>query len=155
MKAARFFALVALVLVAVPAAFAADFGLRAGRMNDSDADFVGAELVIDAGFLNLNPNVEYLLEDDVTSGSLNLDFTFDAGTFGRVTPYIGAGVGLGYFAANGGSAETDLLGNAIGGVQLNLTAMKPYAQVKYVRLLDDEETGGDDDELALIVGLRF
>lgn len=155
MKAARFAALAALVLLLVPSAFAADFGLRAGRMNDSDVDFVGAEVLIDVGFLNLNPNVEYMLEDDVTSGSLNLDFTFDVATFARVTPFIGAGVGLAYVDDNIGGDQTDLLGNLIGGVQLNLSAVKPYAQVKYIALLDDENGNADDDELALIIGVRF
>jgi hypothetical protein len=156
MKSVRFLSLLALVLIVVPSALAADFGVRAGRMNESDSNFVGAEVLVDLGFLNLNPNVEYLLEDDVTAGSLNLDFTFDVATFARVTPYVGAGLGLSYTDVDGaGGEETDLLGNLIGGVQFNLSAVKPYAQVKYFRLLDDNGGGGDDDEIALTVGVRF
>jgi opacity protein-like surface antigen len=155
MKSLRIFTLFAVVLVLAPAVFAAEFGVRAGRYNEAETEFVGAELLFDIGALNVNPNIEYLLEDDVTAGTANLDLTYDILSTARVTPYVGAGVGLAYAEAGDAGAETDIVGNLIGGVSFNLDFLKPYAQIKYFRLFDNENGGGDDDELALTIGLRF
>ena len=154
MKSFRILSLVALVLVMAPAVFAADFGIRAGRYDEMDEELVGAEMVFDIGSLNINPNIEYSLADDITAGSVNLDVTFNLGQFSRVSPYVGAGVGLWYVDDDFGNNTTDVLGNLIGGVQLDLDFLKPYAQVKYFRRLEDDE-GGDNDELAFTIGLRF
>ncbi|HEV7238142.1 MAG TPA: hypothetical protein VGQ36_02800 [Thermoanaerobaculia bacterium] len=153
MKSFRLLALLALILVLTPAVFAADFGIRAGRYDDIGEEFVGAEMLFDIGAINVNPNIEYSLADNITAGSANLDVTFDIGNFSRVTPYVGAGVGLWYIDADGGNNTTDLLGNLIGGVQLDLDFLKPYAQVKYFRFIEDDDGAGDD--LAFTVGLRF
>ena len=154
MKSLRFLTLLAILTLLAPAVFAADFGIRAGRYDDLEEEFVGAELVFDIGSLNINPNIEYSLAEDITAGSANLDVTFDLGNFSRVTPYVGAGVGIWYVDTDGGANNTDLLGNLIGGAQFDLDFLKPYAQVKYFRSIDDEEDGGGDD-LAFTVGLRF
>ena len=154
MKSFRILSLLALVLVLTPAVFAADFGVRAGRYDDIDENFVGAEMVFDVGALNINPNIEYALAEDITAGSANLDLTFDLGTYSRFTPYVGAGVGLWYVDDDFGDNTTDLLGNVIGGLELNLDYLKPYAQVKYFRILDNED-GGEADDLAFTIGLRF
>ena len=154
MRSFRFSALLALLLVLAPAVFAADFGIRAGRYDDAEEEFVGAEMVFDLGALNINPNIEYSLEEDITSGTANLDVTFDLGNFPRVTPYIGAGVGVLYVDDDFGGDTTDAVGNLIGGVALNLDFLKPYAQVKYFRLIEDE--GGEtQDDIAFTIGLRF
>ena len=152
MKSFRLLALLALILTLTPAVFAADFGIRAGRYEDFDEEFVGAEVVFDIGAVKVNPNIEYSLADEITAGSANLDLTVDIGNFSRVTPYVGAGVGLWYVDANGGGNTTDLIGNLIGGVQFELELLKPYAQVKYFRFLEDDNEG---DDIALTVGLRF
>jgi opacity protein-like surface antigen len=154
MKSLRILSLLAVAFVLSPTLFAADFGVRAGRYNDAGTEFVGAELLFDLGALNVNPNIEYLLEDDVTAGTANLDVTFDLAQIATVRPYVGAGVGLAYTEAGDASAETDILGNLIGGVAFDLQFLQPYAQVKYFRSFDDED-GGDNDELALTIGLRF
>ena len=160
MKSFRTLPLLALVLILTPALLAADFGVRAGRYNDpgqGDNNFVGAEALFDLGAINLNPNIEYLLADDVTAGSANLDLTVDIGTFSRVTPYVGAGVGLWYVDVDdlvGDDNTTDLLGNLIGGVQFDLDFLEPYAQVKYFRVLQGDD-GNERDDLAFTVGLRF
>lgn len=153
MKPLRFLSLLAIALVLTPAVLAADFGIRGGRYDDMGEEFVGAEMVFDIGAININPNLEYSLADNITAGSANLDVTFDIGNFARVTPYLGVGVGLWYVDSDFGGNTTDLLGNLIGGVQLNLDFLKPYAQVKYFRLLEDENDGGDD--IAFTIGLRF
>jgi opacity protein-like surface antigen len=154
MKFNRILVLLALALFAAPTLLAADFGLRAGRYNDSDQEFVGAELFFPLGAVNFNPNVEYLLEDDVTAGTANLDLTFDVLSTARVRPYIGAGVGLAYLDDDFGDTQTDILGNLIGGIAFDLQTITPYAQVKYFRVLDDDEEDAEDD-IAFTIGLRF
>ena len=153
MKPLRILSLAALVLVLVPSAFAADFGVRTGRYNDADENFVGAEMLFDIGAVNINPNIEYSLAEEITAGTANLDVTFDVGQFARVRPYLGAGVGLQYVDTDFGDS-TDLLGNLIGGVAFDLDFLRPYAQVKYFRVLEDDD-GGPADDLALTIGLRF
>lgn len=154
MKSLRILSLLALVLVLVPSVLAADFGVRAGRYDDIGENFVGAEMLFDIGAININPNIEYSLAEDITAGSANLDVTFDIGQFNRVKPYLGAGVGLWYVDDDFGNNTTDLLGNLIGGVAFDLDFLKPYAQVKYFRALEEDD-GGSQDDIAFTVGLRF
>jgi opacity protein-like surface antigen len=132
---------------------AADFGVRAGRYHESGDEFVGVEGLFDIGAINVNPNVEYSLADDVTSGSANIDVTVDVARFGASTPFVGAGIGLSYFDDEVFAAKTEVLGNLIAGIAFDLDALQPYAQVKYFRML--EEDAGDADELALTIGIRF
>jgi hypothetical protein len=154
MKQIRILALIAVAFVVTPVLSAADFGVRAGRYNEAETEFVGVELLFDLGAINVNPNIEYLLEDDTNSGTANLDVTFEIANISSMTPYVGAGVGYAYAEVGDASAETDIVGNLIGGIGFNFAFLKPYAQVKYFKILDDDD-GGDDDELALTVGLRF
>lgn len=140
-------------LALAPALFAADFGIRAGQYRDAEEEFIGAEVLIDAGVLNINPNIEYSLAEDITAGTANLDVTIDIGRFSALAPYLGAGVGLLYVDDDFGGEESDIVGNLIGGVGFRLATLTPYAQVKYFRLLEDDE--GDSDEIALTIGLRF
>ena len=152
MKSLRILALLAVVTTTAPCLFGADFGLRAGKFNEADDEFVGAELLFDVGSINVNPNIEYSLADDVTVGSVNLDVTFDVFNVGVAVPYVGAGAGINYYDDDFGN-ETDVVGNLIGGVAFQLDSLTPYAQLKYVKLLDSDE--GSDDDYALMVGLRF
>jgi hypothetical protein len=151
MKSLRFPILVAVFLILAPAAFAAEFGVRAGRLDRADVNFVGAEMLFDLGLFNINPNIEYWDVDNVTEGTANLDLTWDFGS-SRVKPYVGAGVGLLYVDPDLGSSNTETLGNLIGGVQFDLDFLKPYAQAKYSRSLENDNSG---HEWALTVGLRF
>jgi opacity protein-like surface antigen len=155
MKRIRILSLIALALTMAPALSAADFGVRAGRYHDAGTEFVGAELLFDLGAININPNIEYLLEDDATAGTANLDVTFEVANIERIAPYVGAGIGYAYSEVGDAGAETDIVGNLIGGLQFNFDFLQPYAQVKYFRSLDDDENGGDNDEIALTIGLRF
>jgi opacity protein-like surface antigen len=152
MKSLRILSLIAVALLLAPVLAAADFGVRAGRYHDGDEEFVGAEAVYDIGAIKINPNIEYSLADDITAGSANLDVTFDVAHIGNITPYVGAGVGMSY-VDDDLSTRTDIVGNVIGGVAFNFQFLKPYAQVKYFRNLDNE--AGDGDDIALTVGLRF
>lgn len=154
MKPLRILSLIAVALLLAPALMAADFGIRAGRYNDGDEEFVGAELVYDIGAVKINPNLEYSLADDITAGTANLDVTIDLAHIGNITPYVGAGVGMAY-TDDDITTQTDILGNVIGGVSFNFEFLKPYAQVKYFRILDDDNGGDAEDDIALTVGLRF
>jgi opacity protein-like surface antigen len=153
MKSLRILSLIAVALLLAPVLLAADFGVRAGRYNDGDEEFVGAEMVYDIGAVKINPNIEYSLADDITAGTANLDVTFDVINIGSITPYIGAGVGMSY-VDDDLSTRTDVVGNVIGGVSFNFELLKPYAQLKYFRILDNED-GDAEDDIALTVGLRF
>ena len=152
MKSVRILTLTALALLLAPMLSAADFGVRAGRFNDSDEEFVGVEVLFDLGAINVNPNIEYSLADDITAGTVNVDLTYDIVSIGSITPYLGAGVGLSY--VDDLDTQTDVLGNLIGGVAFKLDRVTPYAQLKYFRVLDDEE-GEAADDIALTIGLRF
>jgi opacity protein-like surface antigen len=145
--------LVIAFLTLAPAALGADFGVRAGQYRDADEEFIGAEMVFDTGMLNINPNVEYSLDDEVTTGSANLDVTIDVARFSTITPYLGAGLGLRYLDRPIGGEQTDLVGNLIGGIVFDLDFAKPYAQLKYFRALEDEDDQADD--FAVTIGLRF
>ncbi len=157
MKSLRFLILLVVILLLAPAVFAAGFGFRAGRLEEANENFVGAEVLIDLGVVNLNPNIEYWITDDdailgdVTAGTANFDVTVDFGS-SRIKPYVGAGVGLFYVDTDLGGSDTETLGNLIGGVQFDLDFLKPYAQAKYSRSLEDGDAG---HEWALTVGLRF
>jgi opacity protein-like surface antigen len=154
MKSLRIITLLVIALALAPTLLASGFGLRAGHYNDADEDFVGAEVLFDLGAINLNPNIEYSLADDVTQGTANVDLLYDVTNIGRITPYIGAGIGLAYLDNDLSDNRTDVLGNLIGGVAFKFNSLQPYAQVKYFRILDND--GGDaDDDLALTIGLRF
>jgi opacity protein-like surface antigen len=153
MKSLRILTLCSVALLLAPVLSAAGFGVRAGRYNDGGENFVGAEMLFDAGAININPNLEYSLADNITAGSANLDVTFDILNVGNFTPYAGAGIGLSY-TDDDFSTRTDVLGNLIGGVSYKLNTLTPYAQVKYFRVLDTGSGSGADD-IALTVGLRF
>lgn len=156
-KTLRLLSFVALLALAAPSLFAADFGVRAGRSNDLDEEFIGVDLLIDLGRVNFNPNVEYFLLDedafgDTSAATVNADFTVDFGS-SAFQPYVGLGVGLFWVDNDFIDNETETLANAIGGIQWNLEFLKPYAQVKYSRSLDNND--GDNDDLAFVIGLRF
>ena len=151
MKWLRFISIVlVLSILAVAEISAAEFGVRAGRYNDAEDEFVGVEAAFGNQF-QIVPNVEYILtDDDSTALTANLDVQWNFLT-GAVRPYVGGGVGVLYVDDDFFGDTTEELLNIIGGVRFDLEFLQPYAQVKYFRLF--EEDGGDD--LALTIGLRF
>jgi hypothetical protein len=151
MKSLRLIVLITAFATLAPALAAAEFGVRAGRSNDTHENFVGAELLVDLGALNLNPNIEYSLADNVTAGSANLDLTVDILQLSALRPYVGAGIGLAYVDPDLGTSTTNVVGNLVGGIVVDLAMVKPYGQVKYSRRLEN----GSDDDISFAVGLRF
>ena len=62
-----------LSIVAVPQVFAAEIGVRAGRYNDAEDEFVGVEAAFGNQF-QVVPNIEYILtDDDSTALTANLE----------------------------------------------------------------------------------
>ena len=151
MKSLRILSLILITFALAPALFAGDFGVRAGRSNDTDEDFVGVDMLFDLGAVKVNPNIEYSLADNVTAGTINVDLTMDVLQIAALRPYIGAGVGLAYLDTDLGDTQTNVVGNVLGGVAFDVAMLKPYAQVKYSRRLEN----GSDSDLSLAVGLRF
>lgn len=146
----RFLIPVVLLLLLAPAVFASDFGVRAGRYDDLDETFVGAEMVFPVtGGLVFNPNLEYVLLDKGTNGTINADFLYRFGE-STVVPYLGAGVGA-FRLDNGVFNSTKTAINGIAGVDFKLSFLRPYAQVKYVKLTES----GLGNELVYALGLRF
>jgi hypothetical protein len=167
MKSVRLFLMVLLIVaVSAPAVFAADFGVRAGRYNDAEDEFVGGEVAWNTGNWTWNPNIEYVLTDnedfgvdDVTLVTGNFDVLYNFGS-SAVRPYVGGGLGVSYFKVEddflGDFDETDPIVNAIAGVKWDLDFLTPYAQVKYFRLLNDDDDGEEaSDDIAFVIGLRF
>jgi hypothetical protein len=130
---------------------ALEFGIRAGRFNDLKENMIGVELAFDVGPFVFNPNFEYVLIDDVDIMSLNADLLYRFARGGRVTPYLGLGVGVMRFEASGFGSEEEWLGNAIAGVAFETGRVKPYVQIKHFRIL--EETSAYDTMLT--IGIRF
>jgi hypothetical protein len=151
MKPLRILAWIILSLALASTLTAADFGVRAGRSNDTHENFVGIEVLYDLGSIKVNPNLEYSLQDNVTAGSANIDLTVDLVQIATLRPYVGAGVGLAYVDPNLGSSETNAVGNLVGGVAFKLAVLKPYVQLKYSRRLEN----GSNDDVSFAVGLRF
>ncbi|HEX6178344.1 MAG TPA: hypothetical protein VF057_08285, partial [Thermoanaerobaculia bacterium] len=84
-----------LSIVAVPQVFAAEIGVRAGRYNDAEDEFVGVEAAFGNQF-QVVPNIEYILtDDDSTALTANLDVQWNFLT-GTVRPYVGGGIGVLY-----------------------------------------------------------
>lgn len=142
----------ALCLAVSGPAFAVDFGLRVGRYNDVEEEFVGVELAIPfATNFTFNPALEYVLIDDdefdedlwVLVGDVNYNFS----PGGTVNPYLGAGIGA--LIADG---ETEGIYQVNAGLEFRIfRTARPYVQGRYFRLMED----ADADDIAVIVGLRF
>src|SRR5438045_2062411 len=144
MKSLRFLVFTAFVVAFVTPVFAGDFGIRAGRYNDSGENFVGVEAQFGLSTLNINPNIEYVSNyDDGTAGSINIDMTIDVARYSRLTPFLGGGLGLRYIS-NDLNSDSSVVANVIGGVEYELSNFKPYAQIKYFTTLDNKEDTGND-----------
>ena len=139
------------VLAPAPAQAQVDFGVRGGFYSDSEAGFVGLELLFG---LNrdwfLNPNFEYVFVDDGDLSTVNLDVHYDLPT--RNAPYylwLGGGPALVLRDDElSGEDDTELGLNLLAGLGFGKgEAIRPYVQGK---ILVSDET-----EAVLGVGVRF
>lgn len=130
-----------------PPASRMEYGFRTGVYADSEAGYVGAELltpIADAWYFN--PNVEYARGDrDVLTlnGDFHYDFLRDRST------YFWAGGGPAVLFRETGVDEhrTDLGANVLGGVGWRTGRVTPFLQSKV--------TLSRDTEAVLTFGLRF
>ena len=152
MKWSRLIPVLALMAVFSTSVFAAEIGVRAGRYNDAEEEFVGVEATF-GDRLQFNPNIEYILTDnDDLAITANADLLYKFGT-AAIKPYVGGGIGVLYNDDDFFGDTTEPLFNVIGGVRWDLEFLSPYVQVKYFKLFEDDEVEGDD--IAFTIGLRF
>jgi hypothetical protein len=138
---------VALLVLAVPAP-AADFGVRGGYYTDIGEPFLGVEYIAPVtSDIFFNPNVEYVFVDGARYFTLNGDFHYDFHTTGSTFAWVGAGLGVISFEADGFDGETDLGLNVIGGLGTRAGGVIPYMQAKVIV--------SDGTEFSLGFGVRF
>lgn len=125
------------------------FGLRAGYYTDVEEAFVGAEYLTGiAPSIDFNPNIEYVLIDNMTYMTINLDSHYDFYNSRGGFVYLGAGLGISYFDIEGASdSETDTGLNLFAGAGIARSSVIPYIQAKMII--------GDNDEFVIGFGLRF
>ena len=138
-----------LVVMNLPAQ-SAEFGLRVGSYTDADELFVGGEMLTPlTRYTYLNPNVEYVLFENATFMTFNLDVHYDFFHSRRTFMWAGAGLGIQYLdweGKNNSSTETGL--NLLLGLGFDAVGdATPYLQGKIIL--------GDYDDFVIGIGLRF
>ena len=135
-----------LVLSAVEAR-AGELSLRAGAYTDVDKFFVGIEYRTPVqGRLYVAPNFELVIPGEGSYFSFNADLHYVFPAQGKLSPWLGGGLGIYSRNHDGGGGDTTVGGNLIGGLGL-LTELKPYVQLKVVVK--------GDTALVLAFGIRF
>jgi hypothetical protein len=137
-----------LVLASVATAGARDmFGVRTGIYTDVDKPFIGIEGLFGVGHsLYLNPNFEYVFQDEPKYMTFNLDLHYDFHTHSRAYVWAGAGLGVLYTDPDVGDSNTDLGLNLLFGVGLKGNVV-PYVQAKVVV--------ANDSVFVIAFGVRF
>jgi len=132
-------------------AAAADFkfGARLGYYTDAGEPFLGVEgLFRMAHRIYFNPNLEWVLVDNVKYFTLNADAHYDFPTHGHY--YLWAGGGLAIISVDpDGPVEgnTDLGVNFLAGIGLKRKGLIPYFQAKLI--------AKDGTEFVIAFGVRF
>ncbi|MDZ7722291.1 MAG: hypothetical protein U5R06_05540 [candidate division KSB1 bacterium] len=139
-----------MMLVMTLPAQTADFGVRVGSYTDMEELFVGGELLTPlARHTYLNPNIEYILLEDATYMTFNLDAHYDFFHSRRAFMWAGAGLAIQYFDWDGkdnSNTETGL--NLLMGLGFDTVGdVTPYIQGKLIL--------GDYDDFVIGLGLRF
>jgi hypothetical protein len=127
--------------VFVPVAYA--FGLTGGggklgvvdpegRMDETAAFSAHLEFEEPGSKVHLIPGVGYWNQDGVSDVNPNLDLYYHFLPEGRVTPYVGAGMGLHAYDFDSGADETDIGANLIGGVRVPLQKSHFFMEGRYV-----------------------
>jgi hypothetical protein len=137
----------AALALAASEAHAGDVSLRAGAYTDVDGAFVGIEYrtVVD-GRLYLAPNLELVFPDEGSYFSFNADLHYLLSSHGRLSPWVGGGLGIYARGHDGRGRDTSVGANLIGGLGLR-TELDPYVRLKVVLK--------GDTEVVLGFGIRF
>ena len=145
-----------LALTAVPrraSAFALEgVGGKLGYESAQDLDGTAelglhAELDQPGTRVHLLPNVTYWNVDGVRDLSPNMDAYYHFNPAGRVTPYLGGGLGLNFVHRDRGLDSTDLGMNVIGGLRF------PGTQNHY--FLEGRYTASDVGQVSVLTGITF
>lgn len=120
------------VVFSAAEAGAGDVSLRAGAYTDVDSAFVGIEYRAPVqGRLFVAPNFELAFPGEGSYFSFNADMHYVFPTPGKLSPWLGAGLGIYSRSHDGGGTDTTAGANFIGGLGLRVP-LEPYAQVKIV-----------------------
>jgi hypothetical protein len=139
-------AVVALVLAAVEAR-AGDVALRAGAYTDVDRAFVGIEYRTPLqGRLAVAPNFELVFPGEGSYFSFSADLHYLFAAQGKLSPWLGGGLGIYSRHHGGGGSDTTAGANFIAGLALR-TDLHPHVQLKVVVK--------GDTSVVLGFGIRF
>jgi hypothetical protein len=120
------------VVLSAVEAHAGNVSLRAGAYTDVDSAFVGIEYRAPLqGRLYVAPNFELAFPGEGSYFSFNADMHYVFPAQGKLSPWLGAGLGIYSRSHDGGGSDTTAGANFIGGLGLR-TQLQPYAQVKIV-----------------------
>jgi hypothetical protein len=139
----------AAVLASVPA-FAAPIGwdIFGGRYTDREENFLGAGARIGLASITFNPNAEYIFTDNGTAYTLNLDGTMTVLPLGVGSGWVGGGLAFFTLDPDNADSNTETGFNVLGGFGLSAVPLKPYAQIKWAFI-------ENDNPFAILVGIRF
>jgi len=146
----------AIVLIAAPPAHAfgvSGVGGKLGYANPEDLDGtasvgVHAEMERPGTHLHLLPNVMYWNVDRVRDLNPNVDVYYHFSPEGRVSPYLGGGVGLNFVhRARTDLGETDLGMNVVGGVRFPGSANHYFLEGRF--------TASDINQVSVMTGITF
>ena len=112
------------------------YGGKLGYMSLEDSDGALAiaghlEFEQAGSRLHLLPSIMYWNGDQLSNLSLNADGYYHFYPEGAVTPYLGAGLGLNMFDREGGSSDTELGANLIGGLRIPSNAAHFFFEGRY------------------------
>lgn len=103
-----------------------------GGMDDA-ASFSGhLEFEQPRSRVHIVPGVAYWSEDGVRDVNPNLDVYYHFLPEGRVTPYVGAGMGLHAYDYDSGDNDTDVGANLIGGLRVPAQSSHFFMEGRYV-----------------------
>ncbi len=145
-----------LLVLASGAAYAfgvTGYGGKLGIDNPEDlgstaAVSVHAEMEQNGTHLHLLPNVAYWNVDRVSDVNPNLDVYYHFVREGRVTPYVGGGVGLNVVHRDRlDQTNTDLGMNVVGGLRFPGSAHHVFVEGRY--------TASDVSQVSLMTGITF
>ncbi|HSE42361.1 MAG TPA: hypothetical protein VLH08_16465 [Acidobacteriota bacterium] len=143
-------ALLYIIFLAAPAQAQVKPGVRAGAYFDSEAFFIGGEILTPvAESWYFNPNVEFAFGDNADLVTFNFDFHYDFDTHSNYYIWIGGGPAIIHVDPDGrGPSDTDFGANIFMGVGFQTRGrLVPYIQPKIIL--------ADNSEFALAFGLRF
>lgn len=111
-------------------------GVGIGYDVDVEAAFAGAHFRFAPASLpfQISPGFDYYFVDGVTALQFDINALYDIGVDNQAfTPYIGAGLGIGYVEAEGlgdNDSNTDTGLNLIFGAKFGFNSLQPYVQAK-------------------------